>query len=108
MTAIGARVSLGAALLDQALPGWACRTDIDVLYMGSDVAGILGQHFGTYWDGLDALFPNAASGAAQQRLGVAHGFFWDIGHSLDPDGESNALKDAWLREVAGRRAERAA
>ena len=72
------------------------------------MAGILGQVYGTYWSGLDALWPNARSGAAQQRLGVEHGFFWDMGHSLDPDGECGALKEAWLQAIAERTMGRAA
>jgi hypothetical protein len=108
MTPESARVSLGASLLDQSVPGWENRTDLTVFHIGSDVAGILGQHYGSYWGGLDALFPNARSGAAQQRLGVMHGFFWDMGHSLNPKDEAAALEYAWEREIAARRIGRAA
>jgi hypothetical protein len=108
MTPEAARVSLGASLLDQRLPGWAKRTDLTDFHIGSDVAGILGKHYGTYHDGLLALWPNMATYEDRHRLGVKYGFHWDRGRSADPDAEVAALEYAWEREIAARRIGRAA
>jgi hypothetical protein len=108
MTPEAARVSLGASLLDQRLPGYAPQIGLDELHIGSDVYGPLGQLYGTYAGGLLALWPNIPSYEDRHRLGVKYGFHWDRGRSADPDAEVAALEYAWEREIAARRIGRAA
>ena len=50
-----ARVERGAALLDAEQPGWAPRIDVTTLNMSGGRTCVLGQTYGHYWTGVDAL-----------------------------------------------------
>lgn len=49
------RIERGAKLLDERVPGWRERIDLDRLDMGNSLHCILGQCFGSYFDGLRTL-----------------------------------------------------
>lgn len=49
------RVQRGAKLLDEKSPGWAAKVALDRLDMFSDCGCVLGQIYGLYSRGLDAL-----------------------------------------------------
>lgn len=49
-------VERGIALLDERVPGWRDRINLDDLDMGSITKCVLGQLFGQYVDGLNELF----------------------------------------------------
>lgn len=100
---IRARVAAGATLLDAERPGWAGRIDVDQLQMGSCVRCVLGQLYGEYSDGCEALgFPRSID--PQWREAVRYGFA-----SLDCNGlteawkaEYTALRTAWVAEIRTR------
>jgi hypothetical protein len=49
------RVARGSALLDAKQPGWREKVDPNVLEMWSRCGCVLGQTFGSFTKGLDAL-----------------------------------------------------
>lgn len=49
------RVSRGAALLDEKVPGWAHRINVDTLDVESGTDCIVAQLFGDYLNGINAL-----------------------------------------------------
>lgn len=55
MSDLDAKVARGIALLDDRMPGWRQRIDLDLLDMSSCDFCILGQLFGDYDDGFVAL-----------------------------------------------------
>jgi hypothetical protein len=102
------RVTRGALLLDECMPGWDRHIDLDVLYVGSGTFDVPGQLCGSYWDGVDLLFGSEPVAEERHRQGVEHGFMWDVGRSEDPQAEAEALQDAWTDLITARRQERAA
>lgn len=55
MTDFTAKVNAGIALLDREQPGWREKIDLDTLDLASCSVCVLGQVFGDYDDGIDAL-----------------------------------------------------
>lgn len=95
---IEARVTRGAQLLDERLPGWVDRIDLDRLNLASSCNCILGQKFGDYLDGIDALFN------CQNTDAINHGFdaFEDEGADAEA-AEYEALTAEWRRVILARR-----
>jgi hypothetical protein len=87
MTTIAARVAIGAALLDEELPAWPERVRPERLNMADCFLCILGQIYGEYVAGLEAL------GILGVTPGTDAGF-----HDEDPV----ALRDEWRRVIEAR------
>lgn len=95
--AIPERVARGVALLDEKLPGWDGRIDLDNLDLTNACDCILGQEFDDpfrdgYYVGLDELFSGSTDEAIQ------HGFNVDTGGI-----EWSLLEVEWRRVVLARR-----
>ena len=93
---IEARVVRGAALLDETLPGWVERIDLDNLALDDECDCVLGQT----WDGYSLSSPFDAHMNELGLLGsegIEHGF--DV---RDPR-EYEALTAEWKRLVEARR-----
>jgi hypothetical protein len=108
---IESRVALGAALLDERRPGWFREVDRDSLEMGSCRRCVLGQLYGLYSAGRDALRHGTPPGEmslaamipgflAAARFSAAHGFNFN---GFAPDYDFDALRSAWLSEIGRRR-----
>lgn len=94
-------VSLGATLLDRAEPEWAAMVDVDGLNLNETDLCILGQIFGTYDKGLQAL--NMAEGTSA----ALHGFnLHETLVSQDNDDLWNTymkkLAEFWKEEIKSR------
>jgi|SRR5882757_1287790 len=46
---VSERVAAGVAWLDENVPGWPAKIDLDELDMGSPSCCVLGQVYGSYW-----------------------------------------------------------
>lgn len=80
------RVERGAALLDEKVPGWAARVDVDTLALFDCTFCVLGQLFGDFGDGLDEL----------DITGAPHGFSC-------PDIDYPRLEQDWRLAILSRR-----
>jgi hypothetical protein len=89
------RVEKGAALLDRARPGWEREVSPQALLMCSGCDCVLGQLYGHFLAGIDALGVDGRK-AAQ----VDHGFY------LPPGGPGlyRDLSDAWRALIRRRTA----
>ena len=83
-------VARGIELLDQKMPGWAAKIDLDILRMSSCHVCILGQLYTEYGLGLSAL------GLSKGR---DHGF--DVPTLFHSDHE--VLTAAWREAIEARR-----
>lgn len=100
----------GARLLDRKVPGWADKIDLARFSMRHTRNDVLGQLFGTYLTGLDALFWSQ-SAERTRSWSYRHGF------AVDPqethEGENlalefaayRALTAAWVEQIETRRRE---
>ncbi len=86
-------VANGAALLDEHLPGWHERIDLDTLDISSCDKCMLGQLFGRYGIGKDAL---------GLKTGDNHGFA--LPYSMFDSLNWGVLDKAWADEIGSRRA----
>ena len=69
------RVAAGAALLDRICPGWATQVDPDQPDMTAEYDDLLGQLYGHYVIGLDALIHASPDQQAWPSMwAVNHGF----------------------------------
>jgi hypothetical protein len=101
---IEARVARGAALLDEKLPGWVERIDLDKLKLSSGCNCILGQT----WDGPTSA-DSSPFGAHADALAL--GGDDDIEHGFNAGGEDwfsnepeyEALTAEWKRLILARR-----
>lgn len=101
------RVAVGAALLDQTVPGWWQRVDLETLDICRYNRCVLGQLFGDWIVGLDALFGTMPAGA--EWVAAEQAGFWVNEHQ--PDGECTdvsmpryaALTEQWRAAVVARR-----
>jgi hypothetical protein len=93
-TDYSARVARGAALLDRIRPSWAREIKLDVFDMGLCSKCVLGQLYGLYDDGLDAL--GLISG---DRAEYIYGF---NSSSLTQMASYAALTTAWRAEIRKR------
>lgn len=118
MTIAEDRVAAGAALLDEKLPGWHDQIDTETLEMGDECRCVLGQ-LGSNQVNLDRLGwePSPRIHADEEEDGFSRLCdFWEISasnygcdiywdHAIDDAVASyDELKDAWLVEIAKRRA----
>ena len=105
---IEVRVARGAALLDEKLPGWADRIDLDRLDLGSPCRCILGQTWdeGRYDDD-DPYFMHVRSlfGTYDQQRDAGLGFNINFGAKLlrEMDAEYAELTAEWRRVIEARR-----
>ena len=104
---IQARVACGVALLDEKLPGWVERIDLDTLNLASPCRCILGQT----WDlpvGVDytafALHADALDIDGDEE--VAYGFNAGGEDWFEDEGEYDALTAEWKRVILARRIDR--
>jgi hypothetical protein len=85
-------VARGAALLDEKVPGWRERIDVEKLYMEQPLHCIVGQACGGYMGGMHAL--------GLEPWGAGHGVHYGF---MSPDGSirmDTRLEDAWREELA--------
>lgn len=97
----GERAAAGAAYLDHHRPGWSVNIDLDRLNMSDFRTCILGQMYGHYADGRNAIAPTGWDSYDDQVCWAkAHGF-----QARDPWGtwEYIELTDAWSDQVRARR-----
>jgi hypothetical protein len=102
--AIAERVAAGAALLDEKIPGWRDEINIKTLDLVSFRQCILGQLFGHYRDGLEALdvSPEGAFGRATDVLGRPYGFYPSDKDSYAEEAEElKLLTVAWTHKIQG-------
>lgn len=102
------RVRRGAALLDERLPGWADRIDLDRLNMRHCGRCVLGQLHSDFFKGTEAIWPNPDSNSweAEDRQwdeAVHHGFAWPL-NEPDEDAGYHTLRDLWAAEIQARQA----
>lgn len=88
------RVDLGAALLDEKVPGWRTKVDLDIFELRSTEDCILGQVFGDYGVGTRELGLNREAQAA-------HGFDLKVEDYLSDEEYYlfSLLEDAWYMEL---------
>jgi hypothetical protein len=87
-----AEVAQGIALLDKRTPAWRERIDPDRLAIASCEDCVLGQLYGDYFDGREALLGDAPLIDASEWA-VAHGF------TSESPSEEPALTAAWRRAL---------
>lgn len=90
---VAERVSAGIDFLDREVPGWDAEIDLDNLWLDSCSHCVLGQLFGEFRKGREALdieFPDTA------RLGFDR-------DDTDPCGTYDELTSAWLTAIQARR-----
>lgn len=94
MSSIEERVLRGACLLDRKVPGWEARVTRP-LVMSSTIDCVLGQIYGTFYEGIRALKPR------NHHSPTAHGFSEaEVGW----EGMNYpALTEAWETLIAARR-----
>lgn len=90
---IHAAVSRGANLLDRFEPGWRARVDTDILSVEYISHCVLGQVFGDFHAGRDALSDYMA---ADGEVFSAQRFGFDI---TEFDTDYAVLDDAWRRQL---------
>lgn len=98
MEPISSRVQAGAAKLDEVRPGWAEAIDPGVLDLGMMEDCILGQLYGHYEDGCDAL--GIAAFGDPATTARAWGF---IGHPGEHGWDFDARAE-WLFQIRSRSA----
>lgn len=69
MATVAERVRKGAKLLDKEYPGWEKRIDLSILDLESTCDCILGQLYGGYGAGLEALLAGNQQKAANLAFG---------------------------------------
>ena len=89
-------VAKGAAVMDQRKRDWRKRINLETLSIASVRACVLGQNYGSFNAGMEAL--------GIGRIGAAeHGFIWPCGQ-VDNDELIRALDEAWRSQITGKRA----
>lgn len=91
------RVAKGAALLDEIKPDWRNGIDLERFNIHSSQLCILGQLFGSYIDGLYALWGSMPL-TGNDRPAEAHGFMVS---GFEAAWADEALADAWRAEING-------
>jgi hypothetical protein len=95
------RAKLGARILDLTQPGWAQRITLSGLRMAGCGSCVLGQLFGDYWRGAEAVFALRKSEGeyGPHKAAIEAGFH-------DSDGRDDVtygnLQKAWVREIETR------
>lgn len=98
---VAERVARGAALLDHEDPGWWQRIDVSGLDLASCQACVLGQLFGEFNDGVEAVFPRRLD-KVDKRIGFAASRGFDVIDDVASDS-FDALTAAWLDLINERR-----
>lgn len=96
------RVARGIQFLDDsAWPDWRSKIDLDALYLYSSNECILGQIFGTYYDGLEELeIGNGCSCCAQYEISAMDlGFNTNYSHD-EHSVDYSHLDAAWRKALA--------
>lgn len=100
------RVAIGAALLDQTVPGWWQRVNLETLNLMWHNRCVLGQLFGDWIDGLDALFGTMPAGA--EWVAAEHAGFW-VNEQVDGECTDASvaryaeLTEQWRAAIVARR-----
>ena len=84
-------VKAGAELLDEKKPDWYTRVDLDTLDIGLASECVLGQVFGYYTHGLNALDITGDDSL--------YGFSRHVGH---PSSAWDELNECWAKEIVHR------
>jgi hypothetical protein len=111
LATLAVRVKRGAAVLDERRPEWAGAVALDRLAMDSCDRCVLGQLYGSYWEGVPAL-ANALP-RCFRFSSAEHGFtlfdreqdFRDEAGHIDVMDRFAALADLWRAEVRARTTE---
>lgn len=112
-TTVTEKVALGAAFLDEKLPGWVNRVALDLLNMAGSSRCVLGQlHPDGFWESAIALtgytrpepgafdHPDGFMGYGELReWAQEHGFYW-----TDSDVYYDELQPAWREFIEARQA----
>ena len=95
-------VGRGARLLDQENPSWYENVDTNLLRQHSVYGCVLGQLYGDYDNGLDAL---ESSTGKNMRNGWTHGFnaFGSGVFTFGGQAKYNKLTSYWIDEINLRR-----
>jgi hypothetical protein len=99
MNVIEERVARGAALLDEYVPAWFNKVDLDRLDIGNCTNCILGQVFGSYQVGFNTLAELAPEKEFLWEGDEAFGFSETAGSDAD---ELSSLNRAWRVEIEKR------
>lgn len=92
MATVEERVAKGVALLDDKRPGWRSEINTDILVMSDSRDCLLGQLYGDYGSGLQALDLWVEEDANKYSFGTPYGF--------TTGGETwNELHAAWDIEL---------
>lgn len=86
------RVARGAMLLDAKQPGWAPRIDRERLAIKSGFYCVLGQVYGGYWDGIDAM----------SITGWRYGFVSAATKQQEADEQFQSLDTLWREAIEAR------
>lgn len=87
-----ARAFKGALLLDMLSPGWQSRVDLDILDMGVDAECVLGQVYGEYNEGREALGLRTSWSAADFGFDRRR---YDQGIQA-PEADYEGIQGAWV------------
>lgn len=100
----GIRVADGAALLDDVAPGWTETIDLSALDINRCDRCVLGQIYGNYIFGVDAIWgPGHEDEWMRELLAVSYGF--DIDFGAPPEDERahyRRLTDEWRALISQR------
>lgn len=95
-----AAVERGAALLSEQMPRWEKEIDVDRLAIYDGECCVLGQVYGEYGDGLQALGLDSMAGAAEHgfdsEIGMILHARQDLGVPEDEMTDHQALQQAWI------------
>lgn len=95
-------VRAGVMLLDQRKPGWPQQVNAETLNLASAMECVLGQLYGSYADGLSALWPKPTGwdrwrqGDVWDALAEQHGF---EAPACGRDDRREVLAQEWKRHV---------
>ena len=96
------RVERGATLLDAEQPGWCKRIDLVTLDMGDTEQCVLGQMYGHYSDGVDALGLGLREYAGVYTKASTHGFDHDHAFPGETDDQYPRLLPLWREAIEAR------
>lgn len=118
---IKSRVAAGALLLDERNPGWHWDVNLDLLDLGDGHQCVLGQLYGFYTDGRNALYGNPNEPVTgpfrpANHDAARHGFFsfkgfsskryssaWLDGYNGENGGSYGYMTTLWSQEITRRR-----
>lgn len=104
MLSIEQRVQSGIRLLNEVVPGWHHMIDVDILDLHETDECILGQVFGDYIEGIDAL---GITGYRRAQADCGFDLYADeyIGYTGDA-GKFLDLTNAWVKAIQEIKGER--